>query len=142
MIISTETVRAFNKMLFTSEVMEALGNDSSMRTLFDCLCAEWEYTTLDAKVNAFHIFKRHGYSVEDVVEMFQARFAKSAKHDYIMQDMPQAVEQLYNHAVALGDQYVAQGLEPHRPAILRLRERIGDGKSAPEWKPGNFFAGE
>jgi hypothetical protein len=122
--------------------MEALGNDSTMRTMFDCLCAEWEFTTLDEKVNAFHIFKRHGYSVGDVAEMFQARFAKSVKHDYIMQDMPQAVELLYNHAIAVGDAYVKEGLEPHRSAFMRLREKIGQGEvvSDEDWTPKTFFS--
>jgi nicotinic acid mononucleotide adenylyltransferase len=116
MEITKETISAFNEMLYEdSELMEALGHDLAMRSLLDCLCSEWESTNLDQKLHAFHVFKRHGYSVENVIETFCARFQNSSKRDYIIQDMPHAVETLFNHAIACGDTYVSDGLKLHRP---------------------------
>lgn len=141
MEITTETVRKFNQLLFESDVNEALGGDSSMRTIFDSLCAEWEATTLDQKVNAFHVFRRHGYSVDDLVLMFQARFAKSVKYEYIMQDMPMAIELLYSHAVAVGDDYVSEGLKSYRSLHQQIAERLGPiaPETNPNWKPKRFL---
>lgn len=143
MEITKESVSAFNKMLFEDGFMDVLGGDHAMRSLLDCLCCEWESTTLDQKVHAFHVFKDRGFSVDDVVQMFCARFQNSSKKEYIIQDVPQACEAIYNHAIACGDTYVSEGLKYHRPAgQIAASTRPATITEEVDWKPGQFFEGD